>query len=66
MLIVPLFEPEGESKEKLSALSPQALDFDSKLDGALSEMILNAELKGKLGTSSSVRLSKSSPVIAYT
>ncbi len=65
MLVVPLFEPEGENKDKLSELSPQALNFDSKVDGALSEMISNAELKGKVGTSSTIRLSRSAPVITH-
>ena len=47
VLVIPLFEPEGDSKDKLSTLSPQALSFDSQVDGALSEMISSARLGEK-------------------
>ena len=59
LIVIPLFEPEGGQKDQLSSLPAEALNFDSKVDGALSEIIQNAELKGKPGTSSTSRLSKS-------
>jgi hypothetical protein len=62
LVIIPLFEPEGDNKEQLASLNAQATELDSKLDGALSEMISLNELKGKPGSSSLVRLGKSAPV----
>ena len=39
LVIIPLFEPEGDNKEQLASLNAQATELDAKLDGALSELI---------------------------
>ncbi len=65
LVIIPLFEPEGDNKEQLASLNAQATELDAKLDGALSELISLNELKGKPGSSSLVRLGKSAPVSKY-
>lgn len=62
MLLVPLYEPEGDNKEALSPVDGTALLLDAKLDGAIADLVTSGEFKGKAGSSANVRLGKGAAV----